>query len=335
MTKTYKKLVATEFGKDFRRVSKVVEDEIPAPEAGQVVLKVKYASVNASDINIAAGIYFTDGQQPPFGLGADFAGEIVSVGEGVEHLKVGDKAVGVAIGMGYREYACVPAASVFPVPLIARNSTILLTSGLPAIIGLEEVGQMKSDETVLVTTAAGGVGHLAVQLAKIAGNHVIAVTGSDSKVSFLKGLGADRVINYRKENLDEVLGSEYSKGIDLVFENVGKEVFDTCVKHIATRGRVVVCGAISEYQSSKPERVTAPRIYHSLLFKSASIRAFLFSDFPELIPSMMQKLTELMMAGKLQVVSDETVFQGVESVPDAVDFMYDGKNIGKIVVDIS
>jgi hypothetical protein len=113
---------------------------------------------------------------------------------------------------------------------------------------------MKSQEVVLVTAAAGGTGHIAVQLAKLAGNHVIGTCSSEAKAQLLRELGCDREINYRTEDLDRVLKQEYPKGINLVFDCVGKEVFDTCVDNLAVRGRLVAIGFISEY-AKNPERV--------------------------------------------------------------------------------
>lgn len=330
----YKKLVATDFDKDFRAVAEIVEAPIPKPKAEQVLVKIKYAGVNASDINLSAGVYFTDGKKPPFGLGIDFAGEVTAVGTAVTQLSVGDKVIGSGIGLGYREYACVPASILFKVPAIAPNSTALITSGLPAIIGLETIGEMATNETVLVTAAAGGVGHIAVQLAKLAGNTVVATAGSAEKMDFLRRMGADRCVNYREEDLNEVLKKEFPQGIDLVFENVGKTTFDTALRHLAKRGRLVVCGAISEYQQERPERIEAPRIYNHLLFKSASVRTFIFSDFPEVFAEKTQKLTQLLLSGRLQIKHDPHVFQGIDQVPDAVDYLFAGKNMGKVVVEI-
>lgn len=331
---TYKKLVATRFGRDFKELVEVQESPLLVPQDHEVLVKVHYAGVNASDVNITAGTYFVDGIEPPFSLGVDFAGEVVETGQNVTHLKKGDKVTGMTIGGAYAEYVCLDANLLFPVPFITRESVASLTGGLPAIVGLENVGEMKSGEKVLITAAAGGVGHIAVQLAKIAGNEVVAVCGDDSKVAFLKELGADRVINHKKEDLAHVLKEEYPTGFDIIFENVGRKTFDICVKNIAKRGRVVVCGYISEYYDDKLEEITAPRIYGDILWKSASIRAFLFSDYPEALGEKSQRLAQLLMEGKLKLITEPTVFKGVEHIIDAVEFLHQGKNKGKIVVDM-
>ena len=124
----------------------------------------------------------------------------------------------------------------------------LIVSGLTASLSLEFVGRMSSNETVLVTAAAGATGSFAVQLAKLNGNHVIGTCSSDEKGRFLTQLGCDRVVNYRKEKLGDVLKREYPKGVDLVYECVGGDMYDTCVQNLAVKGRIVVIGMISGYE---------------------------------------------------------------------------------------
>jgi NADPH-dependent curcumin reductase CurA len=190
---------------------------------------------------------------------------------------------------------------------------------------------MKSNEVILVTAAAGGTGHIAVQLAKLAGNHVIGTCGSEQKVALLKKLGCDRIINYRIENLDHVLKSEYPKGINLVFDCVGKQVFDTCVENLAIRGRLIVVGFISEYGKSVEEHMQ-PRIYHKLFWKAASVRGFLMPLYQEYAAEARVRLLELFYSGKLKVAIDPTQFQGIESIPTAVEYLLSGQNCGKVVV---
>jgi len=148
----------------------------------------------------------------------------------------------------FAEYIAVDERNCYSLPSLSPKFLPLMVSGLTASISLDQVGQMKSGETVLVTAAAGGTGLFAVQLAKLAGNHVIGTVSSDNKATILKELGCDRVINYRTENLNDVLKKEYPKGIDLVYESVGGDMFDVCVRHLAVHGRLIVIGAISGYK---------------------------------------------------------------------------------------
>ncbi len=328
---TYQKLQARAFSEKYQDV--VFVDEVPMeiPGAEEVLVRNHFAGINASDVNLIAGRYFADAHFP-IDLGFEFIGKIQAVGENVKHLKVGDAVMGIQTGGGYREYVTLPAAQAIPVPEVSAEIMSLLTVGLAASIGLDTVGEMKSGETVLVTAAAGGTGHIAVQLAKAAGNHVIGTCSSKDKVALLHSLGCDRVINYKEEDVDQVLSKEYPQGVNLVFENVGGKLFDTSVQHLAKLGRIVVCGFVSEYLQQ--DTITAPRIYHQLLWKSASIRGFLFSDFPEQIPAHLQKLIGLLTEGKLQVSIDSKKFKGVDAIVDAIDYLYSGKNSGRVVVEL-
>ncbi|MFP4097063.1 MAG: zinc-binding dehydrogenase [Cyclobacteriaceae bacterium] len=330
-TKSYQKLQASSFSNQYREVVFVGKASIEAPGENEILVKNYYAGVNASDVNLIAGRYFAD-THFPIDLGFEFIGKVEAVGSNVKHLKIGDAVMGIQTGGGYREYVSLSADQAIPVPEVSAEIMSLLTVGLAASIGLETVGEMKSGETVLVTAAAGGTGHIAVQLAKAAGNHVIGTCGSKEKAAMLESLACDRVINYKEEDVDQVLQNEYPDGINLIFENVGGQLFDTCLNHLAKLGRVIVCGFVSEYLQQ--DTVTAPRIYHQLLWKSASIRGFLFSDFPEQIPPHLQKLIGLLAEGKLKVSIDPKKFKGIDSIVDAMDYLYSGSNNGRVVVEL-
>lgn len=328
---TYKKLIATHFTNQFAEAAKIVEEPFPQPSKFQIVMKNHFAGVNATDPNITAGMY-TPGQEPPIDLGSEAIGEVVAVGDAVTSFKVGDPVMILSTGGGYREYYAVPEKRALPVPMISPEIMTLVLSGLTATFGLELVGEMKSDETVLITAAAGGTGHIAVQLAKMAGNHVIGTCGSAEKAAFLKSLGCDRVVNYREEDLDAVLTAEYPDGVNLVYESVGRKMFDVAVDHLARQARLVLIGYVSEYED-RPEEVLSPRIYTKLLFKSASVRGMFLTHFlREHMQAHLMRLAGLLMEGKLQVQIDPTEFWGVDSVVDAVEYLQSGKSSGKVVV---
>jgi prostaglandin reductase 3 len=210
--------------------------------------------------------------------------------------------------------------------------------GLTASIALEKTGEMKSGETVLITAAAGATGQFAVQLAKLAGNHVIGTCSSDDKVEYLRSIGCDRPINYRKENLAEVLKKEYPRGVDIVFESVGGEMYETCVNALATHGRLIVIGAIAGYEDSsawKQVNAKSRPVSTRLLGKSASVRGFFLNNFHQFQPAHTKKLSMLVERGVLNAGVDPTKFYGLEDVYTAIDHMYQRKNIGKVVVDLS
>jgi len=218
----------------------------------------------------------------------------------------------------------------------------LAVSGLTASIALEQVGDMKpgGGETVLVTAAAGGTGQFAVQLAKMAGNHVIGTCSSDNKVEFLKKLGCDRVVNYKKEDLNAVLRKEYPSGIDIVYESVGGDTYEVCVNNLAVRGRLIIIGMMSGYESGnawrdgKDGKTTIP-LPARLIGKSASVRGFFLNNFTKEFMKHTILLFTLYNEGKLKSCVERKHFKGLEQVADAIEFLYKGKNIGKVVVDIS
>ena len=178
---------------------------------------------------------------------------------------------------------------------------------------------------------AGGTGQYAVQLAKRAGNHVVGTCGTPEKAEFLQSLGCDRVINYREENVKQVLRDEYPDGIDLIYESVGGALFDTCVRALALHGRLIIIGFISEYVEG-PQPVRQPRIYAHLLMKSASVRAFFLPHFSTYYREHARRLFQLIGEGKLHVAIDPTEFHGLDAVTDAVEYLHSGQSMGKIVV---
>ncbi|MBI1281945.1 MAG: zinc-binding dehydrogenase [Anaerolineaceae bacterium] len=329
---TYRKLIADHFSNNFREASKIIEVEMKPPTGFELTIRNRYAGVNATDVNISAGLY-TPGAVPPLDLGGEMIGEVVAVGDKVTDYKVGDIVISTAIG-GYAEYITVRSRFVMPAPEASPEVLALVMSGTTAALGLNTVGEMRSGETILVTAAAGGTGQFAVQLAKLAGNTVIGTCGSDDKAELLNSLGCDRVINYKKEDVGAVLKAEYPNGVNLVYESVGGTMFDTCVENLAVFGRLVIIGYITEYMS-RPELVTHPRIYRILLSKSASLRSMFLLHFIRQVPQEMAKLVDLYKSGKLKVEVDSKPFYGVEQVADAVEYLHSGKSAGKVVVKFS
>lgn len=328
---SYKKLVAVRVADNLRDAVEVQTVEVTPPRAGEILVKTAFSGVNAADYLSALGRYLAP-TPPPFDMGGESSGVVVAVGEGVEQVKVGDAVF--AIGGGFREYFTVNAAHAIPVPQADAAAVTIGVSGLTASIALEEVGEMTSGETVLVTAAAGGTGNFVVQLAKQAGNTVIGTTGSDEKVEFLKSIGCDRPVNYRKENLQAVLKEEFPKGVDIVFDGVGGDMYDIALKSLAVRGRLIVIGAISEYETG-PQPVTRPRDSYRLLGKSASIRGFWLMHYLGHAREHAARLLTGLQSGDLIAAIDPTSFKGVNGALDALEHMYSGKNVGKVVVDFT
>lgn len=331
-TKTYRKLIAKQLNQDFKSAVEIVELPIPKFAASQLLIQNKFAGINGGfDTLVCRGEIPYFNLTPPFDLGVEAVGKVVAIGENVKDFQIGDAVITTALGGGYREYQVIDANLAVKVREATPEVLTLMPTGVSALVALEQVGEMKSNEVVLVTAAAGGTGHIAVQLAKLAGNHVIGTCSTEAKANLLRKLGCDRIINYHKENLNQILKQEFNNGINLIFECVGKQVFDSCVENLAIRGRLVTIGYISEY-AKNVEQVLQPRIYHQLMWKAASVRGFLMPHYKEYIPEAGDRLLNLFYTDKLKVAIDSTVFNGIESIPAAVEYLLTGKNCGKVVV---
>jgi len=300
-----------------------------------------FVGINASDINHSAGRY-DPSAKPPFDAGFEGVGEVVGLGlSASSRYTVGD-AVAYFGGGAFAEYTVVSAAESVPVPAAEPEFLALPLSGATAYIALKRLGDLAEGETVLVTAAAGGTGQFAVQFAKRAGCHVIGTCSSDEKAGFLKSIGCDRPINYAAEDLARTLRAEYPRGVDVVYESVGGAVLEAAVNSLAQKGRLIVIGFISGYRTASGfpafRGATLPA---KLLQKSASVRGFFLphflDDYKEALASMMQMLAR----GQLvcQVDRGDLApggrFVGLDSVYRAVDYMYAGKNLGKVVVEVS
>jgi 2-desacetyl-2-hydroxyethyl bacteriochlorophyllide A dehydrogenase len=331
-TKTYRKLIANQLSQDFKSAVKIVEVPIPKPTVNQLLIQNKFAGINGGfDTLVCRGNVPYINLIPPFDLGVEAVGKVVAMGENVEDFQMGDAVITTSRGGGYREYQVVDANNSVKVQEATPEILTLMPTGVSALVALEQVGEMKNNEVVLVTAAAGGTGHIAVQLAKLAGNHVIGTCSTKAKADLLTELGCDRVINYRTEDLNQVLKQEYPKGINLIFDCVGKEVFDTCVENLAIRGRLIVVGFISEY-AKNIEQITQQRIYHQLFWKAASVRGFLMPHYQEYAASARDRLLNLFYNDRLRVAIDPRKFNGIESISDAVEYLLSGQNCGKVVV---
>ncbi|XP_068179749.1 prostaglandin reductase 3-like [Antennarius striatus] len=336
-----KKLVVNRLSPNFREAVSVQTVAVPTPGDADLLVRNRFVGINASDINYSAGRY-DPSVKPPFDIGFEGIGEVVGLGlSASSRYTVGDT-VAYFSGGAFAEYTVVKTKESVPVPAVKPEFLTLLVSGATAYIALKRLGDLAEGETVLVTAAAGGTGQFAVQFAKRAGCHVIGTCSTNEKAVFLKSIGCDRAINYTVEDLAKTLRKEYPRGVDVVYESVGGSVLETAVNNLAQKGRLIVIGFISGYQTASGippfKGATLPV---KLLQRSASIRGFFLphftSDSREALSSMMRMFAE----GKLVCevdggdLSPEGRFVGVESVFRAVDYMYSGKNLGKVVVDVA
>ena len=216
----------------------------PEPGAGEVRIAIKAASLNFPDLLIVEGKYQFK-PKLPFVPGSEFSGTVEAVGAGVTHLKPGQPVAAIGSTGGFATHACVPAASVIPLPPgfeLEDGAAFAFTYGT-SHHALMDRGALKAGETVLVLGAAGGVGSAAVQIAKAAGARVIAAASSDDKCSFCTRLGADGAINYATQDLREaVKAATGGKGPDGVYDPVGGSFAEPAFRSIAWRGRYLVVG---------------------------------------------------------------------------------------------
>jgi len=204
-----------------------------------------------------------------------------------------------------------------------------VTTGLTAYFGIYEVGQVKKDDVVLVSGAAGGVGALVCQLAKIKGAKVIGVAGGKEKCDVLVNeIGADAAIDYKKDNLDEKIKEHASEGIDIFFDNVGGEILDAALDNIRDRARVVICGAISQY--SHHESVNGPSLYLRLAEKYSRMEGFTVMHFEDRYEEASKELLSLYEQGKLKIPYH--IEDGIENFPLALQKLFTGGNTGKLMV---
>lgn len=336
----FEKIVVHTLSHNFRDATRIIRTPLRLPiEPQHVLVKIVYAGVNASDVNFSSGRYFQGGKADvgsrlPFDAGFEAVGIIAAVGDSVKDLKVGMPAALMTFG-SYAEFTMVPAKHVLSVARPDPEVVAMLTSGLTASIALEKAGQMESGKVVLVTAAAGGTGQFAVQLAKVAGNTVVATCGGREKAMLLKDLGVDRVIDYKAENIKTVLKKEFPKGVDIAYESVGGEMFDLCLNALAMFGRLIVIGMISQYQGEHgwtPNNY--PGLCEKILAKSQTVAGFFLVQYSHFWQEHLDRLFQLYSRGQLKVAIDPKRFVGLNAVADAVEHLHSGKSIGKVVVCI-
>lgn len=330
----YRKIVIGRLAGEFRDSTEIVETDWRDPAPGEVVVRNRYAGVNAVfDKNLCRNSIRYVNVVPPYDMGIESVGHVVAAGRDVEGLGLGDAVATVALGHGFREYQVIDAARCVRVREASREVLALIPTGISALVGLKHIARMTTGETVVVSAAAGGLGQFVVQLAKLAGNHVVGLTSTAAKADALRSIGCDRVINYREEDLREVLTREHPAGINLAYDSVGGEIFDALLDHLAMRGRLVVSGHTSDFD--KPEDpAAATRVYRKLYWKSASVLGFQNPAFPEHFAAAAAEILDLYYSGRLKVLVDRVRFKGLESVADAEEHLLSGKNIGKVVVEI-
>ena len=277
----------------------------PAPKAQEVLVKIEAASLNFPDLLIVQNKYQ---MKPPlpFVPGSEYAGTVEAVGEGVAHLKVGQRVACLSGTGGFATHAIAPAAlcMLLPPGFPAVDAAAFIMIYATSWHALVDRAQLKAGETVLVLGAAGGVGTAAIQIAKAAGARVIAAASTDDKCALCKSIGADATINYSQENLRESIKAlTDGKGPDVIYDPVGGDFAEPAFRSIAWRGRYLVVGFASGPIPSLPLNLT--------LLKGASLVGVFWGDFarrePKANAAMMAELAQWYAQGKVKPVIDSTM----------------------------
>ncbi|SDZ08139.1 hypothetical protein SAMN05444365_105225 [Micromonospora pattaloongensis] len=309
---------------------RLVEVPVPSPGPGQVLVRNTVMSV---DPYMRGRMNDVKSYVPPFRVDAPLdggaVGEVVAAGEGVA-LAPGQT---VLHGLGWREYALVEARGVRPVDVtVAPASAYLGALGMPgltAYAGVVEVAAMKPGDTVFVSAAAGAVGSLAGQIAKLRGAaRVVGSAGSATKVAYARELGFDAAFDYHDGPVRESLRVAAPDGIDVYFDNVGGDHLEAAIGALRNHGRVALCGAIAQYNATEPP--AAPRNLALAIGKRLTLRGFIVGDHNHLRDAFVAEVGGWLRAGQLRY--DETVVDGLRNAPEAFLGLLRGENLGKMLV---
>lgn len=308
-------------------------EPLPDLQDGEALVKVRYLSI---DPTIRTWMDDVPSYLPPIQIG-----EVIrsgGVGEVIESRSDAYQPGQLLFGMtGWQEYVITDtgerAMQVLPdgvPPGIAIG--ILGVTGMTAYFGLIDVGQVKDGDVVVISGAAGATGSAAGQIAKIKGaKKVVGIAGGAEKCAYIVNeLGFDEAIDYKNENVAARLREACPDGIDLYFDNVGGSILNDCLANLAMRGRVVLCGAISTYNSDSP--VPGPSNYLSLLVRRGRMEGFIILDYLDRFPAAQMEMAGWIAEGKIK--SSEHIVEGLEKAPDALNLLFSGGNTGKVIVQL-
>ncbi|PTX63344.1 hypothetical protein C8P63_104191 [Melghirimyces profundicolus] len=314
------------------RTFRLTESTVPEPKDGEVRVRTIYLSV---DPYMRGRMNDMKSYIPPFRLNEVLTGGVVGQVEVSRHpdFQPGELVTGM---MGWQDYSVVHGAELNKVDArLAPPSTALSVLGMPgltAYFGLLDIGRPREGETVVVSGAAGAVGTVVGQIAKLKGCRVVGIAGSEEKIRYLqKELGFDAVINYKAEDVKEALKDACPDGVDVYFDNVGGEISDRVLSRINQYARIVLCGQISLYNLEKPD--IGPRIQTTLLINSALMKGFIVSDYQDRFKEGLSHLAEWVSQGKIRY--RENIVEGLENAPQAFLGLFRGENLGKQLVKVS
>jgi NADPH-dependent curcumin reductase CurA len=306
--------------------------DVPEPGDGEVLVRTEWVGIDAT---VRTWLSKAEGYIPPVEIGEVVRSSGIGRVVASKSPKVAEGAL-VATLTGWQEYAVVGDDPMLTTPLDEGTDPLAAlgvfgANGLTAYVGLTDIGQVQEGETVVVSAAAGATGSIAVQIAKILGARVIGIAGTDEKCAWLvDGLGLDGAINHKTDDIPARLKELCPKRVDVFFDNTGGPILDHVLGRLADHARVVLCGAISSYNDAfKPP---GPPNYLNLISRRARMEGFISWDAWGRYGEIMEILGGWVADGRLQHRSH--IFEGLEAAPQALNAMFTGENIGKIVVRV-
>src|SRR5213080_4383879 len=307
---------------------KMSEAAIPEPKDGEALLRVRYISLDAANRAWMHGATYRAAVEANTVMAGGGIGEVVS--SKAPEVKPGDIVFG---DTGWQTYAAVPAKHLTKMPKIEPMTHLLSVygiAGLTAYFGLLEIGKPKTGETVVVSAAAGSVGSIVGQIAKIKGCRVVGIAGGAEKCGWItRDLGFDAAVDYKTPDWRDRLRAATPAGVDLDFENVGGEIMDEVMARMNLGGRVVLCGMISGYNEGKPMHGR----FDTILMKRLRVQGFIVIDYLPRFAEAITQLAQWMAEGKLK--HRDTIVDGLERAPEALNLLFDGGNVGKLIVKIA
>jgi len=302
------------------------------PGSGEVLVKVLQISLDPA---MRGWVSAMRSYMPPVGIGevmrALAAGRVVESKN--PNFAVGDHVYGT---LGVQEYAISDGKGLSKVDTrlapLPKYLSVLGMPGMTAYFGLLDTGAPQSGNTVVVSAAAGAVGSVVGQIAKIKGCRAVGIAGGTKKCQYITGeLGFDGAIDYKHEEVTVGLRKHCPKGIDVYFDNVGGDILDAVLAQINLGARIVICGGISQYNNTTP--VKGPSNYLSLLVNRATMKGMLVTDFMDRYPQAAREMAGWMAAGKLK--SREDMVDGLQNFPEALVKLFTGENFGKLILKVA
>lgn len=309
-----------------------VEEPVREPRDGEVLIKVLYISLDPA---MRGWISDRKSYVPPVPVGdvmrALGLGRVIMSKS--PKFAVGDYVSGMP---GAQEYALSDGSGFFKIDAKLMPLPVYLSAlgmpGMTAYFGLLETGQPKKGETVVVSAAAGAVGAVVGQIAKIKDCPVVGIAGGEEKCRYIKDeLGFDAAIDYKQGDISQALRQKCANGIDVYFDNVGGEILDAALAQINRGARIVICGAISQYNNTGP--IKGPSNYLSLLVNRATMKGMLVTDYLPRYPEAMREMSEWI--GHRRLKSREHIMDGLENFPKTLAMLFSGENFGKLEIRVA